>query len=238
MQLKSLSVILIAIMLSSCASIQRFSSGWEDVAKRTISATVLIESEIQYIDSEGNLQAGKGIGSGAVISSDGFILTNAHVIMKEAIAEVITVRFANGAAYRVANVWAFKNVDLAVLKINTHDLPYIKIRKEQVEVGESCLAIGNPIPYQFVVKEGIISQTTWTPYSGPERLDLLVSSASILPGNSGGPLVDSKGSLIGLSVAYIPMKALYALHITVATILPALDIVSKLTGHRIYGWAK
>jgi serine protease Do len=237
-------------LLASCAGIQKTHTyEWNQVAQKTIDSSVLIEAafEMPHPIIPGETYQATGIGTGAVLSSDGWIMTNAHVIMDDnnGLSEKITVKFADERIFAVEKLYAFPQYDIALLKINAYNLDFIKVRMKKVEVGEPCLAVGNPVPYQFVVKEGIISQPVFNPYISPRERALMdgeeeskiihiAHSGTIMPGNSGGPLVDVDGLLIGINNAYIPRKPIYGLAISMQTALDVLDIVSSIVKHKIY----
>ncbi len=144
----------------------------------------------------------QGIGSGVIVSTDGYILTNNHVIEN---AETITVTMANGKDKHTAKlVGADAKSDLAVLKIDCKEtLPAIELGDSaSAEVGDIVLAVGNPFGVGQTVTSGIISArgrgVGLTDYE-----DFIQTDASINPGNSGGALVDVHGRLIGINTAIL-----------------------------------
>ena len=138
------------------------------------------------------------LGSGVILSSDGYILTNQHVIGDSTLR--VTVELLNGQRFETKLVGIDKGTDLAVLKIQQEEgaFPSIEIEdSDQLKIGDVVLAIGNPYGLGQSVSMGIISATGRefeNPYS-----DYLQTDASINRGNSGGALVDTKGRLIGIN---------------------------------------
>lgn len=149
---------------------------------------------------QGQPRIQRGQGSGFVISSDGLIVTNNHVIES---ADKVTVKFQDDKKEYVASiVGADKETDLAVIKIKTdHRLPTLKLGdSDAIQVGEWVLAIGNPYGLDNTVTAGIISAKHRIIGAGPFD-NFLQTDASINPGNSGGPLLNMKGEVIGINTA-------------------------------------
>jgi serine protease Do len=141
-----------------------------------------------------------GQGSGFVISSDGLIVTNNHVVNG---ADKVTVRFQDDKKEYVAEVvGADQETDLAVIRIKAdHSLPTLKFGdSDDIQVGEWVLAIGNPFGLDNTVTAGIISAKHRIIGAGPFD-NFLQTDASINPGNSGGPLLDMDGEVIGINTA-------------------------------------
>jgi serine protease Do len=141
-----------------------------------------------------SIDTGNATGSGSIISRDGLVLTNAHVVQS---ARTVNVRLADGRQFR-ADVVGFgtEGLDLAVLKIQGQtNLPTITFARNPVQVGQRAFAIGNPFGrFQGTFTVGIVSRID------PER-GLIQTDAAINPGNSGGPLLNSQGELIGVNTA-------------------------------------
>lgn len=142
-----------------------------------------------------------GQGSGFVISSDGFVVTNNHVVGG---ATEIEVKLMDGTEYPAELVGADPKTDLALLKIDAgRDLPAVTFGdSEQAEVGEWVMAIGNPYGLEATVTVGVLSGKGRVIGAGPYD-DFLQTDASINPGNSGGPLFNLKGEVIGVNTAII-----------------------------------
>ncbi len=146
-------------------------------------------------------------GSGAVISEDGYILTNTHVVAK---AYKVYVTLSDGDSYEGTIVGRDPENDLAVLKIDAEGKKLTVIpfgSSAALEVGQKVLAIGNPFGYDRTLTQGIISGVS-RPVRGGNNLvikDMIQTDASINPGNSGGPLLNSAGELIGINtIIYSP----------------------------------
>ncbi len=147
----------------------------------------------------------KGSGSGVIISDDGYLLTNEHVITS---ADEILVKFGDGKSYKAKVVGKDKTSDLAVLKIDTKDkLSYVNLgNSDLVRVGEWVIAIGNPFGLGITVTCGVVSavKRDLSVDKDSNYRDLIQTDASINPGNSGGALINSKGELIGINTAIMP----------------------------------
>jgi serine protease Do len=148
-----------------------------------------------------------GVGSGIVLTSDGYILTNRHVVSD---GGSLTVELFDGREYPATVVKEATGNDLALIKIDAEGLVAATIGDSQkLEVGETAIAIGSPLgTYTETVTKGIISGTgrditvTDELTARPTRLhDLLQTDAAINPGNSGGPLLDADGAVIGVNTA-------------------------------------
>lgn len=141
-----------------------------------------------------------GVGSGFFISPDGYIITNNHVV-KDAIKVNITT--LDNTEYKARVVGTDARTDLALLKVNAKNVPYISLgSSSKVEVGEWVLAIGNPLNQDLTVTAGIISakgrQLGMAQYE-----DFLQTDAAINQGNSGGPLINMEGKVIGINSAIL-----------------------------------
>lgn len=147
----------------------------------------------------------QSVGSGVVISSDGYIVTNQHVI--EGAVEIIAT-LPGGKDYDAIIVGADKTLDLALLKIEGHDLPYAKLgNSDDLIIGEWVVALGNPFGLFDVNKQptatvGIVSAVDLDfgrEYSGRVYQDMIQTDASVNRGNSGGPLCNANGEVIGIN---------------------------------------
>jgi Do/DeqQ family serine protease len=140
-----------------------------------------------------------GLGSGVIVSADGYILTNNHVV--EA-ADAIEVAMADGRTATARVVGIDPDTDLAVLKIAATDLPAVTFADTSTaRVGEPVLAIGNPFGVGQTVTQGIISALGRTRLNLNTFENFIQTDAAINPGNSGGALVDMSGNLLGINTA-------------------------------------
>lgn len=193
-------------------------TSYADIVERTSPAVVNIISDIkvqQTNSTEGNPLEGlpfqfpqqpqqrrpqveRGVGSGVIVSQDGTILTNNHVVEG---ATKITVEMNNGKSYEAKTVGTDPPSDLAVLKIEGENLPFLTLgNSDTVRVGDIVLAIGNPLGIGQTVTGGIISaKGRRTGISDGSFEDFLQTDAPINRGNSGGALVNLNGELIGIN---------------------------------------
>ena len=143
----------------------------------------------------------QGMGSGVVVTKDGYILTNNHVVDG---ADEVNVTLQDGREFTAKVVGRDPKSDVAVIKIDAKDLPAIVMAdSDQVEVGDVVLAIGNPFGIGQTVTTGIVSATGRAGATGLDYEDFIQTDAAINPGNSGGPLVDAEGRLIGINTAIL-----------------------------------
>ncbi|NLX70536.1 MAG: trypsin-like serine protease [Clostridiales bacterium] len=147
----------------------------------------------------------EGIGSGVIVHSTGYILTNEHVVGGD--PENIKVILENGDELEGRNLWSDPTLDLAIVKVDAVNLPAAVLgNSQQLEVGDMAIAIGTPLGLQFkhTVTSGIISALNRTVKVPTERgqnymEDLIQTDASINPGNSGGPLINANGEVVGIN---------------------------------------
>lgn len=142
-------------------------------------------------------------GSGFIISPEGFIVTNCHVAENH---EKIEIELQDGRTFSAELIGLDPYTDLAVLKIYTENLPHISFLKNtDLRVGQLSIAIGNPFGFQCTVTTGVISALGRTLQSRSGRMidNVIQTDAALNPGNSGGPLVDSTGRVIGVNTAII-----------------------------------
>jgi serine protease Do len=143
----------------------------------------------------------EGLGSGVIITKDGYILTNNHVVDG---AEEVKVALQDGREFTAKVIGRDPKSDVAVIKIDAKDLPTVPIAdSDKVEVGDVVLAIGNPFGIGQTVTTGIVSATGRGGAIGLDYEDFIQTDAAINPGNSGGALVDSEGRLIGINTAIL-----------------------------------
>lgn len=173
-------------------------TGVQAVADAVLPTVVSIQVRTRSESSEG---------SGSIISSDGYVMTNNHVVsMAEGQQSLITVVLNDGSSHTAKFIAGDSNTDVAVIKIdNVKDLPTIGIgNSDDVAVGQQVVAIGSPLGLSATVTTGIISAKNRPVRAGggtgeSSLLDALQTDAAINPGNSGGPLVDMNGALVGMN---------------------------------------
>lgn len=141
------------------------------------------------------------LGSGFIISSDGFIVTNNHVIDK---ADKIEVTLFNEKIYKAKVIGKDRQTDLALIKIDAENLPFVKMGdSSKVEIGDWLVAIGNPLGLDHTITAGILSARSRDIFNGIGYGKFLQTDAAINPGNSGGPLYNMEGEVIGINSAIV-----------------------------------
>ena len=188
-----------ANLVSSSSTIQRAPDSIAAIAKRVLPSVVSIKT---------STVSGGGTGSGFIIDSDGYILTNNHVISNAVLSGgKIQVLLSDGSIYLAKVIGRDASYDLAVLKITVSGLQALQFGdSDKIEVGDVVIAIGSPLGLSGTVTTGIISAKNRAVTAGDSRtensfINALQTDAAINPGNSGGPLVDATGSVIGVNSA-------------------------------------
>lgn len=172
----------------------------------------------------------QGVGSGVVVDSNGYILTNDHVAGGS--PSSIRVIFQNGDELEGQTLWSDPTLDLAIVKVDARDLVTAPLGScEGLLVGETAIAVGTPLGLQFqhTVTSGIISalnRTVKVPTSRGENFmeDLIQTDASINPGNSGGPLVNIRGEVIGINTIKVTSAE------SIGFAIP-IDVAKPIIGH-------
>ena len=143
----------------------------------------------------------KSLGSGFIISKDGYIVTNDHVVRD---AESVQVKLSNDKVYDAKVVGGDQKTDIAVIKINAADLPVAVLGdSEKLEVGQWAIAIGNPFGLERSMTVGVVSATGRSNMGIETYENFIQTDASINPGNSGGPLLNIHGEVIGINTAIV-----------------------------------
>jgi serine protease Do len=146
-------------------------------------------------------QRQNALGSGVIISPDGYVLTNSHVVDG---ATEVTVSLSDKREMRARIVGTDAKTDIALMKLDAKNLPYVKLgTSASVEVGDIALAMGNPFGLGQTVTMGIVSAVGRGGLGIEDYEDFIQTDASINPGNSGGALVDVRGELIGINTAIL-----------------------------------
>ena len=175
----------------------------------------------------------KGLGSGFIISEDGYIFTNYHVVVK---VDKIKVKLANGKEYDAEVKGRDANTDLALIKITSPaKLPYAHLGdSDRSRIGEEVIAIGNPLGLDHTVTAGIISAKGRVIGAGPYD-NFIQTDASINPGNSGGPLCNLAGEVVGINTAIIAQAQGIGFAIPINMAKDILDDL-KTSGKITRGW--
>ncbi|HEX4870267.1 MAG TPA: trypsin-like peptidase domain-containing protein [Moraxellaceae bacterium] len=175
------------------------------------------------------------LGSGVIVSPEGYVLTNNHVVAQ---ADEIVVKLQDGRETKARVIGADPGTDLALLRITLDQLPVLPLREGPMQVGDVVLAIGNPFGVGQTVTQGIISATGRQGLGINTYEDFIQTDAAINPGNSGGALIDVSGNLVGINSAIYSqsggsMGIGFAIPVTLArTVMQSL--ISE--GRVVRGW--
>ena len=177
-----------------------------------------------------------GLGTGVIVSEDGYILSNEHVTGTKYSKCYITLE--NGNNYDGTVVWSDSDLDLSITKINAKNLEYVNLGdSDKIRVGETVYAIGNPIGFEFrrTVTSGIISAKNRTikieeDNKSSYMTDLIQTDATINPGNSGGPLIYPNGDIVGINTVKISTAEGIGFAIPINIIKPIIESL-KTTGN-------
>ncbi len=176
-----------------------------DAYSRAVIATVRQAGPaVVHIQARSEKKGGGGSGSGFLISPDGFVMTNSHVVHG---ADAVRVQTPDGREVPADVIGDDPDTDLAVLRIDLPGLHHLRFAESgEVEVGQIAIAIGNPLGLDNTVTAGIVSALGRTFPARTGRLidNVLQTDAALNPGNSGGPLLDTRGQVIGVNTAIIP----------------------------------
>lgn len=182
------------------AQAQAAMTDYSDVAQSVLSTIVGVNSVFTQNGKEVS-----SLGSGVVVTSDGYILTNQHVVTES--PKTLSVTLENGKMYAGQVMWQEKSMDLAIVKINETGLRAASLGdSSSIRVGQAVLAVGNPLSMQFqrTVTAGIVSAKNRTINVDNQVMeDLIQTDAAINSGNSGGPLVNAAGEVIGINTVKV-----------------------------------
>ena len=199
----------------------------KNVTKGVVGIAVLRADSKSIFDKDTTEQW--GIGSGVIVSSDGYILTNHHVAGGK--SKRLIVSFADGSNLDGETLWSDPVLDLAVVKVGATSLTSIPLGDAtKLQVGEPAIAIGNPLglELQRTVTSGIISALNRTISIQTEQgtnymEDLIQTDASINPGNSGGPLLNSKGQVVGINTVKVAKAEAIGFAIPINVAIPIIN---------------
>lgn len=176
----------------------------------------------------------RGTGSGFIVSPDGYILTNAHVVAQ---ADEVTVKLTDRREFPAKVVGSDSRSDVAVIKIDARDLPVVSIGDDKsLEVGEWVLAIGAPFGLENTATAGIVSGTSRT-IGGESPVPFIQTDVAVNPGNSGGPLFNLEGEVVGINSMIFSQSGGYMGISFAVPIDVAMDVREQLikTGHVVRG---
>lgn len=199
----------------------------EEVMKSVVGISILQANEESIFDVD--LTEKWGMGTGIIVSEDGYILTNQHLARK--VGGKVTVNLDDGESIQGKIVWVEEDIDLAIVKINKNNLTPAKFaNSDNVRIGNEVLAIGNPLGVEFqrTTTSGIISgiNRTLTFEENGETIfmeDLLQTDASINSGNSGGPLINQSGEVLGINTVKITSAEGIGFAIPINIIIPVIN---------------
>lgn len=233
------------VISSEIDSLKKTSKLFNQVAEKGIAAVVSISTEKfqgshynyyenMYNPNNSNKQG--SLGSGVIINKEGYILTNTHVIEN---VDKIVVTLSDNREYEAKIIGLDKKTDIAVLKIEDKNIPFIKIGKsEKLKPGDWAIAVGNPFGLNGTVTVGVISALGRSETDISDYASLIQTDAAINPGNSGGALLNIDGELIGINTAIYTKSGGYmgigfAIPIQLAKKVMD-DLINK--GHVVRGW--
>ncbi len=200
----------------------------EKVSQSVVGISRIKTRSNSIFSSNGSINS-LGLGTGIIVSNNGYILSNCHVTGEKSSTCYITLE--NGYTYEGSVVWCDSDLDLSLTKIDANNLTYVTIgNSSNIKSGETVYAIGNPIGYEFrrTITFGIISATNRTIKIEENddvsyMTDLIQTDASINPGNSGGPLINPAGEVIGINTVKITTAEGIGFAVPINVVKPVIE---------------
>jgi S1-C subfamily serine protease len=189
-----------------------------DAYSRTVSEVARLARQSVAHITVSRARAGRAGGSGFAFTADGFVLTNSHVVHE---AKDVTAAFADGSEYSARLVGEDPGTDVAVLRVEGGPTSAMTLGDSRaLQQGQIAIAIGSPLGYELTVTAGIVSALgrTLKGFAGKMIDDVIQTDAALNPGNSGGPLLDSAGRVIGVNTAAIPSAQGLAFAVAINTV--------------------
>lgn len=210
------------------------------VSEKAIPSVVGITTKGEVRSVFGKVET-SGTGSGIIVDKEGYILTNAHVVkIGEEVSEKVTVLLNDGTSNEGKPIWVDPTIDVAIVKINptTKLVPATLGDSSKLKVGETAIAIGNPIDmvFQRSVSKGIISglnRYIGQVSGGGYMTGLIQTDATINGGNSGGPLLNAKGEVVGINTVKVSTAEGLGFSIPINSVKPIVEQVIKTGDYKV-----
>lgn len=215
-------------------ALDAYSRAITTAADRAGPAVVKVETNQGRNQQQGRGVPQQGIGSGVIYSSDGAILTNAHVV---AGSSRVMVTLPDGRSLPAGVIGAEPAQDLAILRVGVKGLPVAQLSTAPLRIGQLVVAIGNPYGLDFTVTAGVVSALGRSlPLTHDQKLEHLIQTDTpINPGNSGGPLVDVQGRVVGITTAILPYAQGLGFAIPSTT---AYDVITRISEQHRQGLSR
>lgn len=202
---KSLLITIMVIFCSLSCNIQanfQTSPKWASLVEKSMKAVC----KVTILETISGVPVPQSRGTGFVISSDGYVLTNVHVVDEVLTLDkpVIQIEFENGDQYDAEAPILLPDLDVAILKVDGKFMPYLELEmKRTLKRGDHVIALGNPYPFEFASNAGIVTNLT-TQFNYKNKFLWVASDAAVSPGMSGGCLLNEHGKVIAITQAYVP----------------------------------